>query len=64
MLNILDVTYLIDYLYKGGAAPLWPSWRADANGDEAYNLLDVVYNVNYLYKDGPRPKAGAHRAAL
>nr|MBN2276913.1 hypothetical protein [candidate division Zixibacteria bacterium] len=58
MVNILDVTSMINWLYKGGPAPRWPEWRANADGNGNYNILDATYLVNYLYRDGPRPKIG------
>ncbi|MEW5922967.1 MAG: peptidoglycan DD-metalloendopeptidase family protein [Candidatus Zixiibacteriota bacterium] len=53
-LNILDVTYLITYLYKGGPEPV-PMEGGDANGNGAINILDVTYLITYLYKSGPAP---------
>lgn len=53
--NILDVTRLIDYLYKGGAAPD-PIESGDVNNSGSINLLDVTRLINYLYKDGPPPQ--------
>ncbi|UCD94194.1 MAG: hypothetical protein JSU69_10585 [Candidatus Zixiibacteriota bacterium] len=53
-LNLLDATFLINYLYKNGPEPD-PLDRADSNCDEAINLLDVTYLINYLYKNGPEP---------
>jgi len=50
--NILDATYIINYLYKGGPAPN-PPGSADVNGSGSTNILDVTYLINYLYKDGP-----------
>jgi len=52
--NILDATFLINYLYKSGAAPD-PLESGDANGNTATNILDVTYLINYLYKGGPAP---------
>jgi len=52
--NILDVTYLINYLYKSGPAPVCDD-EADANGNSAINILDATYLINYLYKDGAAP---------
>jgi len=49
--NALDVTRLINYLYKGGVAPV-SMWSANVNGDSAVNALDVTYLINYLYKGG------------
>ncbi|MEW5922966.1 MAG: dockerin type I domain-containing protein [Candidatus Zixiibacteriota bacterium] len=52
--NLLDVTYIIGYLYKSKAAPI-PLEAGDANGSMNINLLDVTYLINYLYKGGPAP---------
>lgn len=53
-INILDITYLISYLYKGGPPPE-PLEAGDANGDGPVNILDITYLINYLYKGGPDP---------
>lgn len=58
-LNILDVSHLINWLYKDGIPPRWPRWRANVNGDFEYNLLDITCLINFLYKGGPRPLTGA-----
>ncbi|MEW5923698.1 MAG: dockerin type I repeat-containing protein [Candidatus Zixiibacteriota bacterium] len=55
--NILDVTFIISYLYKGGAAPPCMD-QADANGNNTINILDVTYLISYLYKGGPAPICG------
>lgn len=52
--NILDVTRLINYLYKGGPIPDPPE-AGDANGNGTINILDVTHIINYLYKGGPDP---------
>jgi len=52
--NILDCTFLINYLYKGGPAPD-PDAAGDANCNGAINILDATYLINYLYKSGPAP---------
>jgi len=53
-INILDVTFLINYLYKGGPAPD-PIESADVNADDIINILDITYLINYLYLGGPAP---------
>ncbi|PKK82644.1 MAG: hypothetical protein CVT49_12590 [candidate division Zixibacteria bacterium HGW-Zixibacteria-1] len=53
-INLLDVTYLISYLYKGGAEPIPPA-SGDADHSGAINLLDVTYLIGYLYRGGPEP---------
>jgi hypothetical protein len=52
--NILDVSHIINYLYKNGPPPS-PSASADTDGSGEINLLDVTYLVDYLYKEGPEP---------
>jgi glucose/arabinose dehydrogenase len=53
-LNLLDATYLINYLYKGGPAPE-PAGSGDVNASGSINLLDATYLINHLYKGGPAP---------
>lgn len=54
--NILDVTYIINYLYKGGPTPTpYAVCSGDANASCSINILDVSYLINYLYKGGPSP---------
>jgi PKD repeat protein len=52
--NIQDITFLINYLYKGGAAPS-PIMAGDANGGGTVNIADITYLINYLYKGGLAP---------
>jgi len=52
--NILDVTYLINYLYRGGPTPE-PEISGDVDGSGGINILDGTYLINYLYRDGPEP---------
>jgi len=53
-INILDVTYLIAYLYNGGPPPE-PLVSADPNCTITINILDITYLISYLYKGGPAP---------
>jgi len=55
--NILDITYLINFLYKGGPPPPCGP-EGDANGGCVINILDITYLINYLYKGGPAPICG------
>jgi len=52
--TILDVTFLLTFLYKGGAEPS-PAGAGDANGNGVTNILDITYIIGYLYKGGPAP---------
>ena len=54
IVDVGDVVYLVNYLYKNGSAPD-PAEAGDANGDETVDVGDVVYLINYLYKSGPVP---------
>jgi len=54
IINILDVTAAISYLYMGGMPPI-NDFVADVNGSGDVNILDVTYYINYLYKGGPAP---------
>jgi hypothetical protein len=54
VINISDVMYLMNYLFRHGPAPV--SFEAgDANCDNDHGILDVVCLINYLYKNGPVP---------
>ncbi len=57
LINLMDITFLINYLYKQGAPPSYPN-NADANGDCTISILDITRLISYLYKDGPAPVEG------
>ena len=54
VIEVGDVVYLINYLYKNGPAPN-PLLLGDANCSGLVELGDVVYLISYLYKSGPPP---------
>jgi uncharacterized protein (TIGR02145 family) len=62
-LNLLDVSYTIDYLYRQGPAPdCGPSVTGlcgDVNDDGKLNLLDVSSTINHLYRGFPEPICGS-----
>jgi hypothetical protein len=50
-----DVIYLVNFVFKGGPAPL-PVWQAgDVNATSSITSADIVYLVNYVFKGGPPP---------
>ncbi|UCD18475.1 MAG: S8 family serine peptidase [Candidatus Zixiibacteriota bacterium] len=55
-INLLDILYLIDYLYGSpqGPAPN-PMEAGDANGDGNVDLLDILCLVYYRYGSPPGP---------
>jgi len=55
--NILDITYLISHLYKGGPPPPCLN-EGDPKGDCNINILDITYLISFLYKGGPDPVCG------
>lgn len=57
VVELADVVYLINYLYKGGPPPD-PLAAGDPNADCVVELADLVYLINYLYKSGPAPQQG------
>jgi hypothetical protein len=54
-INLLDVNYIINFLYRGGPEPIPSPLLADANCSGSSNLQDVSYIIDYLYRGGPRP---------
>ena len=55
-INILDITYVIAYLYKGGPAPTpYMLCSGDPTCNCGVNILDITYLIAYLYKGGPAP---------
>jgi len=50
--DVLDVFYLINHLFAGGAAPLG---NADADGSGLVDVGDVFYLINALFAGGPVP---------
>ncbi len=54
LINILDITYLLGYLYMDGPEPV-PYASADVNNNGMLNILDVTYLIAYLYMGGPEP---------
>ncbi len=57
LVDIGDVIFLIDYLFRNGSAPAVME-AMDVNGDCEVNIGDVVYLINYLFKGGPAPMLG------
>ena len=54
LIDVGDVVYLINYLFKSGPTPN-PIQAADATCDGNVDVADVVYLINYLFKSGPSP---------
>jgi hypothetical protein len=52
-ITVSDVVCEINYLFKGGPAPI-PLIAGDVNCDGKETVSDVVYKINYLFKGGPK----------
>jgi len=51
-IDILDVLFIINYLYKDGPASD-PAGAMDVDNNLAINLFDITLFINYLYRNGP-----------
>jgi hypothetical protein len=58
LVNIADLTYLVDYLFRSGTPPPCLG-EGNVNGDggteETVNVADLTYLVDYLFRAGPAP---------
>ena len=57
VIDLADVVFLINYLFRGGTAPV-PLRLGDPNADCVVDMGDVVFLINYLYKGGLAPGIG------
>jgi uncharacterized delta-60 repeat protein len=55
VVDVGDVVYLINYLFKNGPAPVPILKAGDASCDGVVDVGDAVYLINYLFKKGPEP---------
>jgi Tol biopolymer transport system component len=55
VVNVGDVVYEINYLYKNGLPPVFYEC-GDPNADCVVDVGDIVYLVNYLFRVGPDPE--------
>jgi hypothetical protein len=54
-IDIVDIVYLVSYLFRAGPAPLPVPISADVQCDGNVTVADVVYLVNYVLKAGAAP---------
>jgi hypothetical protein len=55
--NVGDVVYIINYVFKGGDAPICPK-EGDPNSDCSINVGDAVFLISYIFKQGDTPECG------
>lgn len=54
MWSVSDLTYLVDYLFRGGPPPPCPQ-EADVNADGEINVADITDFILFLFGGGPGP---------
>lgn len=52
VVDISDVTALVDFLFLSFARPAWPSWRANTDGNFDVDISDLTRLVNHLFISG------------
>ena len=53
--NIIDLTFLVDRIFRGGPAPICPI-ESDINSDGASaNIIDLTFLVDRIFRGGPAP---------
>jgi hypothetical protein len=53
--SIIDVVYLVNYLFQSGSEPFPAPIVGDSNCDDTIGISDAVYLINYLFRSGPVP---------
>ena len=57
-LNIIDLTSLVDFIFRGGAPPPILD-AADLDGGGGFpNILDLTDLIDYIFRSGPKPTCG------
>jgi PKD repeat protein len=51
--NILDLTYYVDHIFRGG--PTTDLLGGDVNANGARNIIDLTYLVDRIFRGGPPP---------
>ena len=54
-ISILDLTYLVDYFFRGGDMPTPVIEAGDFNCDSATNIIDLTSTVDYIFRGGSLP---------
>jgi len=55
MINVADFSYIVNYLYNGGPAPIPEIAVANVDGISGVNNNDLQYLSDYLFHSGPPP---------
>ncbi|MCK4857755.1 MAG: dockerin type I repeat-containing protein [candidate division Zixibacteria bacterium] len=55
LINIADLTYIINYIFGGGSVPVPIVEAGDADCDTMVNISDAVALITYIFAGGPYP---------
>ncbi len=53
--NVVDMTYLVDFLFRTGPMPQPEMIVGDLDCNLAVNVADLTYFVDYMFRNGPIP---------
>jgi hypothetical protein len=53
--NLADVVYLVNYLFKAAPGPVPAPIVGDATCDSSVDITDVIFLIEYLLRGGPAP---------
>ncbi len=54
--SILDLTFLVDFIFRGSGDPGECPDESDVNGDSnSADILDLTYLVDFIFRGGPAP---------
>ena len=53
--DISDLVFLVDYMFKGGPAPLCFDEANVTGANDPMDIAELVYLVDYMFKGGPEP---------
>ena len=56
--NIIDLTFIVDFIFRGSNESGLCFEASDVNGDESLsspNILDLTYLVDFIFRGGPQP---------
>ena len=57
IMTVLDMTYLINFIFRGGPAPSCDA-ASDVNGDgESSTLVDLTFIIDRIFRGGPAPSS-------
>lgn len=53
--TILDLTFIVDYIFRGGAYPLCP-FEGDLDGNGSIlTIIDLTYIIDFIFRGGDSP---------